>query len=134
MSSIVKSRRAIAALMIVIVISLFLISLSILMAVQGNLSISSDQLEGQANKAQFLAETGIQDALIKISRDKDFAGSYTLTESPGTVDIAVTSGSPVLVDATSTVVQGAATVRRTIHADVTLDADGKILTITKANR
>ena len=82
-------------------------------------------------QAQFLAEAGIQDALIKIARDKDFTGSFSITSGSSSVAVLVTGGSPIIVVATSTVPGSDVSIGMTLQASVTLDADGKITSITK---
>lgn len=129
-----KKNEGIAGLLIIVIISMFLLSVGILLAIQGNVSIFSGQFESQADRAQFLAESGIQDAIIKLARNKNYTGSYTITETDGTVDVNVAAGTPIVVRATSTVSRAFSNVKRAMKAEVTLDADGKITNITKANQ
>ena len=129
-----SSKSGIVALLTVVIISLFLFSVGILLGVQGNTSIFSGQFTTQADKAQSLAETGIQDAALRISRDASSSGSYTLSETDGTSTVTITSGSPIIVDATGTVGSGKDVAQRAIRAQVTVDADGVITDVTKTSQ
>lgn len=136
-----RKREGIVALTTVVIIALFLFSVGVLLAIQSRTSIISGQLEDQANQAQFLAEAGIQDAFIKIARDKDYVGTYTITEtdpvlSVKKVDVTVATSSPTvsIVVATSTVARGSESVQRAIRATVTYDSNGKITNISKTSQ
>jgi hypothetical protein len=129
-----KATNGLIALATVIVIALFLITAGILLSAQGNTSISTSQSENQADRAQSLAQAGIQDALVKISRVRNYSGSYTLSETDGAVTITVVSSSPMLIDATSTVIQNDQIVQWTLEAQVTLDPDGTIISVTTVNK
>ncbi|MEK7465510.1 MAG: hypothetical protein AAB631_01910 [Patescibacteria group bacterium] len=127
--------RGIVSLATVLVITLFLLSVSILMGIQSGTSVFTGFSERTAEVAQALAETGIQDATLKLARNKDYAGSYTLTESDGsTTDISVTQGNPVVVVATSTVAKPLGTIKRSLRASITIDSNGVITTISKNNQ
>lgn len=127
-------REGIVALITVIIISLFLVSLGLLLGVEGNNSIFSSQLTNQARKAQTLAEAGIEDALIRLARNSSSSGTYTIGETNATTTITIASGSPVIINATSVVSVGPEQVMRTIEARVTLDADGQITNVIKENK
>lgn len=129
-----KAQDGIAGILIIVSIALFVFAISIYLAVQSNTSIFAGQFETQADKAQFLAESGIGDGILKISRNKNYSGSYTLTETDGTIDINVAAGTPIIVRATSTVSKAFSVVKRAMRADVTIDADGKITVVTKTNQ
>lgn len=125
----------VAALATILVVSIFLLAVGFLVAIRGGTSIFSGQFEAQATKAQFLAEAGIQDGLIRLARDNTVSTTYSLTDTDWTIDISITppSTSTAVVIATSTVTQGFVTVKRAIRADVTMDTNGKITTVTKSN-
>ncbi|MEK7147024.1 MAG: hypothetical protein AAB772_02080, partial [Patescibacteria group bacterium] len=53
-------QAGVAGLLIIVSIALFVFAISIYLAVQSNTSIFAGQFESQADKAQFLAESGIQ--------------------------------------------------------------------------
>ncbi|MDI6821017.1 MAG: hypothetical protein QMD65_02435 [Patescibacteria group bacterium] len=139
-----NDQSGIVALITAVVMVIFLFSVGMLMIIEGGTSIFSSQVGNQADQAQFLAETGIQDALIKLARDKNFTGSYTISESDPVltvkkvdVNVATISGSTSVVIATSTITRGGSVVNRTIRADVIFDTsvgkEGKILSFTKTN-
>ncbi len=129
-------REGVVALITAIVVALFIFTAAALMATQGDVTIYSGQIQSQYGRAQYLAEAGIQDALLKVARIKSYSGSYTITETDGTVDVsvAVISSTTTLVNATSTVTWTDNTVKRSIKAQVTLDTDGKITSIAKNNQ
>ena len=124
--SFLKRRDGVIALITAIVIALFLFSVGILLGVQGNTSIFSGQSTNQSDKAEALAQTGIEDALIKLGRNASYTGSYNLTETDGTIAITVSSGiGNMLIASTGTVVTGKESVQRKIQATVTFAADGQ---------
>jgi len=129
------TRSGIAGLLVTVAVSLFILSIGILIAAQGGTSIFAGQAAAQANRAQFLAETGVEDALVRLARYKGYTGSYALTEVDGTVAVSVSgaSSTPTIVS-TSTVSNGVNTVQRTIQAQLTIDGDGKITSIVKTNQ
>ena len=131
-----KAQTGIAGILIIVSIALFVFAISVYLAVQSNTSIFAGQFESQADKAQFLAESGIQDGILKVARNKNYSGSYTLTESDGTIDISITQGTPVIIRATSTVSKSSSVVKRAMKAELTLDTDGngKITNIIKTNQ
>lgn len=124
------------ALLTAVLIALFLFSLGVLLGVQGNTSISGGELANQSDKAEALAQAGIQDALLKIARTGSAGAFYTLTETDGTINVSVVAGlgGSLTVDATGTVARGPSIVQRSIHADVTLDGDGKITSVIQKDQ
>lgn len=133
----IMKNRGIVSLATVLVIALFLFSVEILIGVQAGSSIFTGFSERNAEVAQALAETGIQDATLKLARNKDYAGSYTLTESDGsTTDIFVAQGTPVIVVATSTISKPLGIIKRGIRATITFDGQGNgvVTSISKTNQ
>lgn len=131
-----NNERGIIALITVIVLGLFLFAIGSLLTIQSGTSIFSGKFANQADRAQSLAEAGIQDALARIARDQAYSGTSTITESPDTVDILVSiiGSTTTVIIATSTVTQGGDSVKRTIRADVLFTGtNGSILSITKTN-
>lgn len=127
--------RGIVSLATVLVIALFLFSIGILIGIQSGASVFSSFAGKNAEIAQALAETGIQDATLKLARNKEYFGSYILTQTDGsTIEITVTGGSPVIIVATSTVSQPLGTLKRSLRASVTMDSNGVITAVTKTNQ
>lgn len=126
-------QKGIAALVTIMTIMLFLVSVGFLVANLSLSSIGGEQNESYATEAQFLAEAGIQDALMRLARDASSTDSFTITDGSSTVAVAITTGSPVIITATSTIQGVAITVSRTIQATVTIDGDGKITAVSKTN-
>ncbi|MDI6734243.1 MAG: hypothetical protein QMD50_01975 [Patescibacteria group bacterium] len=139
-----NKKSGVVALITAIVMVIFLFSIGMLMVIEGGTSIFSGQVSNQADQAQFLAEAGIQDALIRLARNKNFVGTYTITENDPAFDakrvdinVSTSSDSVSIIIATSTVTRAGSAVNRTIRADVTFDTaigkEGKILSFTKTN-
>jgi Tfp pilus assembly protein PilV len=129
-----SARSGIAGLIIVVSIAFFLLAVGILVAIQGNTSVVSDQLAAQADRAQFLAQTGIDDALMKIARNKTYSGSYVIAEANGTVNVSVvTDSASSTIISTSTVAVGPNSVQRTVQASAYLNSDGIITSVTRTN-
>jgi len=123
--------KGIAALLTIITITLFLVSVGYLIISRSDSSVSTGKYEAEATKAQFLADTGIQDGLMKLVRNKNYTGTYTLSDEGWTIEIGVLSSSTII--ATSSVSTTDVTIGRTIKATISLDGDGKIVGITKEN-
>jgi hypothetical protein len=128
----VKSSGIVAIATIIAIIGV-LVAIGLFIAVKGGVSLFTGQFGAQAEKAQAAAEAGIQDALMKIARDKTISGSYSISSTDWDVQVSITTGSPIIVVATGTASQAGQIVNRVIRAEVTLDADGKIINIVKAN-
>ncbi len=121
----------VATLFIVVAISLAVVSIGILAAIQGNSSIFAGKSESQAERANFLAETGVQDALMRIARDKSYGGSYTITETDGVISVNIISDSDKTVSSTATVTWQNNTIQRVRSAIVVVaSSTGKITSIT----
>jgi hypothetical protein len=123
----------IVALAVILVITGFLAAIGFFIMVKGGASIFTGQSGAQAVRAQAAAEAGIQDALMKIARDKTVSGSYSISSTDWDVQVSITNGSPIIVVATGTASQAGQIVNRVIRAEVTVDADGTITNIVKAN-
>ena len=128
-----KSKTGFAALIAIVAITLFLVSVSFTIVNRSGSSTLIGQYEAQATKAQFLADAGVQDALMRLARNKNYNGTFTISDTGWTVNVEVTSGSPMIIIATSTVTIGSISVGRTIRAETTLDSDGVITQILKSN-
>ncbi len=132
--TIFSQKKGIAALIVALAVSLFLFSISVLVATEGNSTIFTGQFESIGNRAQYLAQAGIEDAALKLARDSTYRGSYTIEENDGVVQIHVASTTPITVNVTSTVSQSGENAIRTIQAQITIDADGKISAKTVVNQ
>lgn len=127
-------REGILALTTAVVVALFLFAVAILLSIQADTSITSGQFQTQADRAQFLANAGIQDALIKLARIKTYSGTYTITETDGTVQVTVTNSATITIDSTSTVTWTGETVQWSMHAVATLNADGQVTSSSVTNQ
>ncbi len=131
-----SNSKGAVALITAIIIALFLFSVASLLLIQSNTSISSGQFETQADRAQFLAETGVQHALINIARDSSYVSASTITETDGTINITITQplATTSIIVATSSVTQGSETVQWTVKATVVYTTSGTITSVTKVNQ
>jgi len=127
-------REGVVALLTTIIIALFLFSIGILLGTQTNTSIFAGQFANQADKAEALAQTGVQDALIKLGRNASTSEVYTLVETDGTIAVSIATGTPAIVNATGTVTRGKETVQRGIQAQVTINADGQITNVAQTDQ
>ena len=123
-----------AALAVVFAMSLFVIAGLALTSVYVSAS-RSRHFGAEANHAQFLAETGIEEGLLRLARNQYYAGGYILPLGDGAVALSVVnSGGTARVTATGTVTFASEAIARTILALVTLDAEGNVLSVTKTNQ
>src|SRR3989344_2345340 len=91
-----SDQRGIAALVTVMTITLFLISVAFLVANVSRSSVAGQANEAHATRAQFLAEAGIQDALIRLSRGSSSPHRFIIAEGSSSVAVAITTGSPAI--------------------------------------
>ena len=117
------NQRGVALLPMILV--LFGLVMVVGVAIAG-ISVSENTISSTkdaSDEALAIAESGIQDALMKLARDKDFTSAgYNLSVSGGTATIIVPSGSSK--DITSTGALNNKT--RKIQLTVNADANGKI--------
>ena len=132
--NLVTKRAGVATLAITIFITLFLFAIMVFLSGESDTSVISGQLNSQTDRAQFLAETGIQDAILKLARDKNVSGTYMLSETDGTIDISISSSTPIVVNATASVSGAGVTILWSKEAQITIDADGKITSISSVNK
>ncbi len=92
--SIVNCRRGIAALPLVLMIGGLIAEIIIAMIVGNFLLTQSESGLRLSSEAFLAAQSGYQDAFIRIIRDKEFSGSYTLVFSGSSVDVTVCSDAP----------------------------------------
>ena len=121
--------RGVAALITVLSLGglIFTISMgSALISFWANQNIKS--IRG-SNKAFYAAQSGLQDALIKLERNKDFpSGSFTLSVyNTGDVSVSVTNSSgQATVNATSTISQ----INKKLQTIADIDATTGLITPT----
>lgn len=84
------SETGIAALPTIIIISLFVLLISVALISSGLIENAISFGHKESQEAYVAAEFGAQDAIIKISRDKDFTSAgYTITAGAGAANVAV---------------------------------------------
>ncbi|HLC99578.1 MAG TPA: hypothetical protein VJC11_01295 [Patescibacteria group bacterium] len=122
----VYDQRGVALLPVILVlfglVAVVGIAIAAVSVSEGLISVTKDA----SDEAFVIAESGVQDALMKLARDKDFTsgGGYTLSVSGGTATITVTGSVPGTKTITSTGTLNSKS--RRIQAAVTVDANGKI--------
>lgn len=121
----VSNQRGVALLPMILV--LFGLVAVVGIAIAG-ISVSESTISSTkdaSDEALVIAESGIQDALMKLSRDKAFtsAGGYNLSVSGGTATIVVPSGVfPKNITSSGTLNSKTRKIQLTVNAD----ANGKI--------
>ena len=119
----IQDERGVALLPVILV--LFGLVMVVGVAIAG-ISVSENTISSTkdaSDEALAIAESGIQDALMKLARDKDFTSAgYNLSVSGGTATIIVPSGSSK--DITSSADLNGK--KRKIQLTVNADANGKI--------
>jgi len=117
------SQRGVALLPMILV--LFGLVAVVGVAIAG-ISVSENTISSTkdaSDKALAIAESGIQDALMKLARDKDFTSAgYNLSVSGGTATIIVPSGSSKDITSSGTLNSKTRKIQLTVNAD----ANGKI--------
>src|SRR3990170_8345911 len=117
------NQRGVALLPVILV--LFGLVMVVGVAIAG-ISVSENTISSTkdaSDEALAIAESGIQDALMKLARDKDFTSAgYNLSVSGGTATIIVPSGSPKDITSSGTLNNKTRKIQLTVNAD----ANGKI--------
>lgn len=99
MNHLIKNRQnqqgqALTALLIVMFVGLSIISAAV--SLVDTATTTTGSLE-EAQEALNVAETGVEDALLKLLRNPSFIGE-TLTVGPGLATINIVAGSPITVN------------------------------------
>ena len=89
-----SAREGIAALPLVLMIGGLITQIIIAMLVSNFLLTRSESGLRTSSAAFLNAQSGYQDAFMRIIRDKEYAGSYTLIFPDGAADVAVCSDAP----------------------------------------
>src|SRR3989338_10719902 len=118
------NQRGVALLPVILV--LFGLVMVVGVAIAG-ISVSENTISSTkdaSDEALAIAESGIQDALMKLVRDKDFTSAgYNLSVSGGTATIIVPSGAfPKYITSSGTLNSKTRKIQLTVNAD----ANGKI--------
>lgn len=89
-----KNKKGIAALPLVLMIGGLITEITVALMVS-NFILTQSEVGLQASSEAFLAaQAGYQDAFMRIIRNKEYSGSYTLTFPNSTVDVTVCSDAP----------------------------------------
>jgi len=119
----IQDRRGVALLPVILV--LFGLVMVVGVAIAG-ISVSENTISSTkdaSDEALAIAESGIQDALMRLARDKDFTSAgYNLSVSGGTATIIVPSGSSKDITSTGALNNKSRKIQLTVNAD----ANGKI--------
>mgnify|MGYP001579548336 CR=1 FL=1 len=125
-----KHPRGIAALLAIVGVAALVLLIATSLSLSNFLENDASSARAKHREAFFVAEAGVHDAISRITRNKDYTGTYDETTfpivaSPDTLDITVTGTS------TKTITAIAVVKSRTgkIQATVTVDANG-LVTIT----
>lgn len=126
----IHDRPGIAALLVIVGVAALVLLIATGLSLSNFLENDASSARAKHREAFFVAEAGIHDAIQRITRNKDYTGSYDQTtfpivSSPDTLNITVTGG------ATKTITARAVVNNRTgkIQATVTVDTNG-LVTIT----
>ena len=87
-------RKGIAALPLVLMIGGLITEVTVALMVSNFLLIQSETGLRASSEAFLAAQAGYQDAFMRIIRNKEYSGSYTLTFPNSTVDVTVCSDAP----------------------------------------
>lgn len=128
--SVLRNQRGIAALLAIVGVAALVLLISVALSAGSFLENDASRARQKHREAFFVAEAGIHDAIQRITRNKDYTGSYDeasfpIVSSPDTLDITVAG------DATKTITSTAVVNNRTgkIQATVDVDTNG-LVTIT----
>ena len=106
-----QSGQALVTLLFFTIIAITIVSAAVFMSIANSTSTSKMQ---EGIDAYYIAESGIENALLRLLRDPSYAGEV-LTVGSGTVNIIVSGTNPKTVVAVST----NGNFKRTVQADIT---------------
>ncbi|MDE2001464.1 MAG: hypothetical protein KGI60_02770 [Patescibacteria group bacterium] len=134
MRNLLRKRRGVAALPMVLLIGGLLVEVVIVLTTSAYISSNAEFGMRLSSQALLTARSGMEDALIKVVRDKTFASTYTLTVDAGTASITVCKDSPAPTCAGSgkqqiTVIGTVQGRSRTLQAVVDTDAATGLVTL-----
>ncbi len=89
-----KFTRGIAALPLVLMIGSLITEITVALMVSNFLLTQSEAGLSASSEAFLAAQAGYQDAFMRIIRNKEYSGSYTLTFPDSAVDVTVCSDAP----------------------------------------
>lgn len=117
-----KHPRGIAALLAIVGVAALVLLIAMGLSFSNFLENDASSARQKHREAFFAAEAGIHDAISRITRNKDYTGSYDETtfpivSSPDTLDITVGTGSPRTITATAVVKNRTAKIQATVNVD-----------------
>jgi hypothetical protein len=123
-----KARKGVAALITVLSLGGLIMTISMGMAIVSYWANQNIKSIRDSNKAFYAAQSGLQDTLIKLERNKDFTGSFNLSlYNTNDVSVSLTNSSgQATVNATSTI----GTVNKKLQAVINIDTTSGLVTPT----
>ena len=103
-----NNQRGIAALLVIVGVTALALLIAMGLSLSNFLENDVSSARQKHREAFFVAEAGIHDAMQRITRNKDYTGSYDQTtfpivSSPDTLNITVTGGATKTITATAVV-------------------------------
>jgi hypothetical protein len=102
--------QALITLLFFIVIAVTITSAAIIIIMTGSLATTKFQ---EGTKSYYIAESGIENALLRLLRDPDYAGE-TMNVGDGTVTISIAGTSPYTITAVSDIGDFSRTIQATV--------------------
>ena len=125
-----RASRAQAALSTVLLIGGIIGLIGMSIAFLASSFLNSSQGYRQAQRAQAVVISGVEDALIQLARNKDFASTgYSLTVGSSTVSVSVTQDSPATGQATIVASSSVSSYQRTARVVVSRNASTSQTTV-----
>ena len=125
-----RASRAQAALSTVLLIGGIIVLIGMSIAFLASSFLNSSQGYRQAQRAQAVVISGVEDALIQLARNKDFASTgYSLTVGSSTVSVSVTQDSPATGQATIVASSSVSSYQRTARVVVSRNASTSQTTV-----
>lgn len=122
-----RSKTGAIALPVILMLASMILAIGLAINYSSNNKIETSKNNENALNALYIAESGVQDASEKISRNKNFNGNYTLTVSAGSATITVINSLPTVTIESKGSYSGNF---KTVKATLNVDNDGKIATST----
>ena len=128
----INSKKAQTMLSLVFLISGVMIAIGTVVAVVAVSFVSSIYAYRSTSLVEARAESGIEDAVLKIERNNSFTGQYNIDFSNGLVTVTVTSNPPN--QDTVIAFSQLANTQQEIIANVMIDPITKIVTVTSMQK
>ena len=132
MSNVICSQKGIAALPSILIITLILLAVGLILTTTSVIESTISFAQRKSLESFYLTEAGLKDALMKITRNKNYTGADDLTCSAGVCTLTFDDNKKAEITVTGTdpktviVIGSVGNIKRKISNVVNVDTYGKV--------